>query len=430
MSADEPRPNDAPGERPVEDVDRRQFFRNFSRDTIETAATVIGVASALRRETAVAAADLLGLRPDTGTGPREAVATAPKWYTDPYRIGPGLVSILDQRRLPAEAAEIECRSGEQVAAAIRDLAARGGPVVGQLAAQGMALAAEQSAGMKAYPRFLLLRGTADALRAARPDVASVSDAVDRCLAAWLAIREPSDGAGIAAAVRAVADAISDETSQALERLGRHGGDLVAQPQGRPLEVMTIDSTGPLSGGRYGSAMGVVMAIARAGRPVHVWAAETRPSHSGARVTSHELRASNVPCTVIADSAVGWLLRERRVDAVLTGADRIAANGDVANTAGTYQMAVLASLRGVPLYVCAPTVAFDASIPDGSSLAIVMRPATDLFGSFGDIGVSAEIDALVPLDDVTPAALVQAYVTEDGVRRGAIESPAQVGSSPG
>ena len=278
--------------------------------------------------------------------------------------------------------------------------------------------------MKAYPRSLVLRGTGDALREARPDVAAIAAAVERCLSAWLVIREPGDGAEIAAAVRAVADEVAAEVNMGLGRLGRDGADLLAQPEGRPLEILTIDATGPLSGGPSGTAMGVVLAIAAAGRAVHVWVTETRPSRSGARLTAPELRTSNVPCTVIADSAVGWLLRERQVDAVLVGAERIAVNGDLANCAGTYPMAVLAARHAVPLYVCAPLAAVDAAVRDGSGLAIAMRPAAELLLGGSEPSPPPDTDALVPLDDVTPAELVRAYITDQGVRR-----PPFIGSVP-
>ncbi|OGO57498.1 MAG: hypothetical protein A2Z32_12700 [Chloroflexi bacterium RBG_16_69_14] len=337
-------------------------------------------------------------------------------YPSPYRLGDGAIRILDQRRLPAAAIYIECRTGDDVAAAMHDLAARGGPLLGQLAAYGMALAAEHSAELRAYPRMVMLRATGDALRDARPDVASVAAAVDRCLSAWLAIREPGDGAEIAAAVRAVADAVATEANSGLGRLGRDGAELFTQPEGRPLEILTIDATGPLSGGPAGTAMGVVLTIAASGRPVHVWVTETRPSRSGTRLAAPELRASNVPCTVIADSAVGWLLRERGVDAVLAGAERIAANGDLANAAGTYPIAVLAAHHRVPLYVCAPMAAVDAAVADGTGLVIAMRPAAELLVVGGEPSPPPETDALVPLVDVTPAELVRAYITDQGVRQ--------------
>ena len=411
-------PREVPKRRePEADLDRRRFFRVFSREAIQTAATVIGAASAVRRDTTAAASELLALGLDPAASAERfagAQGMAEVAYRSPYRLGVGVVLILEQRRLPAAAIDIECRNGGEVAATMRNLAARGGPLLGQLTAYGMALTAERSVEAKPYARFSALRETGDALRDARPDVAAVAAAVDRCLAAWQAIREPGDGAEIAAAVRAVADTIASEANSGLSRLGRDGAELLAQPEGRPLEILTIDATGPLSGGFAGTAMGVVLAVAAAGRAVHVWVAETRPSRRGARLAAPELAASGVPCTVIADGAVGWLLGERRVDAVLVGADRIAANGDLANATGTYPLAVLSARHDVPFYVCAPLAAVDARVSDGSGLAIAMRPAGELLLVAGEPSPPPGTDALVPLDDVTPADLVCAYITDAGV----------------
>jgi methylthioribose-1-phosphate isomerase len=406
-------------EEPEADLDRRSFFRVFSRDAIQTAAAVIGAASAVRRDTTAAASDLLGLGSDPAASaerPAGALAMAEVGYRSPYRLGDGVILILDQRRLPAAVTDIECRTGQDVAATMRNLAARGGPLLGQLAAHGMALSAERNVDSKPYLRYAALRGTGDAMRDARPDVAAIAAALDRCTAAWQAQGPNGAGVEIAAAVRSVAEAITAETNAALDRLSRIGADLLEQPEGRPLEILTIDETGPLSGGLTGTALGVVLAIAAAGRAVHVWVTETRPSRSGARLAAPELRASDVPCTVIADGAVGWLLRERRVDAVLVGAERIAGNGDLANAAGTYPIAVLAARHGVPLYVCAPLAAVDAGVPDGSGLAIAMRPAAELLLVGSEPSPPPETDALVPLDDVTPAELVRGYITDQGVRQ--------------
>jgi methylthioribose-1-phosphate isomerase len=404
---------------PEADLDRRGFFRVFSRDAMHTAATVVGAASAVRRGTTAAASELLGLGiSPTATAERLAgvMGMTDVGYRSPYRVGDGVVRLLDQRRLPVEAVDIECRTGGDIAAAMRNLAVRGGPLLGQLAAYGMSLAAERNVESKPFVRNATLRGTGNALINARPDVAAIGAAVDRCLEAWLGIGELGDGHEISAAIRAVADAVATETTLSLGRLCRTGADLLPQPEGRPLEVLTIDETGPLSGGLMGTALGIVQAIAADGREVHVWVTETRPSRSGARLAAPELKASDVACTVIADGAVGWLLRERTVDVVLVGAERIAANGDVANAAGTYPMAVLAARHGVPLYVCAPLTAVDAGVEDGSGLAIALRPAAELLSVAGEPSPPPETVAIVPVDDVTPAEFVTAYITDAGVLR--------------
>ncbi|MGH2406574.1 MAG: S-methyl-5-thioribose-1-phosphate isomerase [Candidatus Limnocylindrales bacterium] len=401
------------------DLDRRAFFRAFSRDALNTAATVVGAATAVRRGTTAAASELLGisLSPEASADRlATALGLAGGGYRSPYRVGDGVVHVLDQRRLPAEAVDIECRTGGDVVATMRSLAARGGPLLGQLAAYAMALAAERNVASKPFVRNATLRGTGSALIAARPDVGALTAAVERCLAAWQSVGEMGDGADIAVAVRAVADAIASEATLGLGRLCQTGAVLLAQPEGRPLEIVTIDETGPLSGGLVGTALGVVQAVAAEGRPVHVWILETRPARTGARLAAPELRASDVPCTVIADAAIGWLLSERTVDVALVGAERVAANGDVANAAGTYPLAVLAERHGVPLHVCAPLSAVDAGIADGSGLAIAWRPAADVLVVAGEPSPPADTDALVPLDDVTPAGLVADYVTDQGVLR--------------
>ena len=426
-----------PKDEPAADLGRRDFFRVFSRDAIHTAATVVGAASAMRRGTTAAATELLGLGLDPnasaarmadalGIGVTSATtaenAISGLGYRSPYRLGDGVVHVLDQRRLPLAAVDIECRSGGDIAAAMRGLAARGAPLLGQLAAYGMALAAERNIDSKPFVRNATIRGTANALRNARPDVAAIGAAVDGCLEAWLEVGELGDGAEISLAIRAVADAVASETTLGLGRLCREGAELLAQPEGRPLEILTIDETGPLSSGLMGTALGIVLTIAAEGRPVHVWVTETRPARTGARLAAPEMRASDVPCTVIADGTIGWLLRERTIDAVLVGAERIAADGAVANAAGTYPLAVLAARHGVPLYVCAPLAAIDRGVVDGSGLVIALRPAAELLAVVGEPSPPPDTEALVPLDDVTPAELVTAYITDHGVLKPPFPEP--------
>ena len=405
------------------DLGRRGFFRALSREAVQSAGSVLGTASAVQRDATSLASQLFGLgNPAAGSsGPLAGLSGG--IYRRPYRLDDGVVVILDQRRLPGSILEIECRTGADVAASMRDLAVRGGPVLGQLAAFAMALTAARCAAGTPYMRYVELNGTADALREARPDSTAVTVAVRRCLSAFRAFVEPADGAEIARAVRAVADAIATEANTGLSRLVREGASLLAQPEGRPLEILTIDATGPLSGGPVGTAMGVMLVIAAAGRPVHTWVAETRPSLAGARLAALELRAAHVPFTVIADGAVGWLLRERRVDAVLVGSERIATNGDFVNATGTYPIAVLAARHDVPLYVCAPLAAVEGDAADGSGLIVALRPAIELLEAAGD-DVPASTDALVPLGDITPGDLVRAYVTDEGILRPPFRSVAE------
>jgi methylthioribose-1-phosphate isomerase len=204
------------------------------------------------------------------------------------------------------------------------------------------------------------------------------------------------------------------------RLARLGAELLPQPEGRPLRLLTHCNTGPLACGQVGTALGVVQALAADGRTVHVYVDETRPWLQGSRLTAWELRQAGIPFTLLADVAAGWLLARGEVDAILVGADRIAANGDTANKVGTYPLAVLAARHGVPFYVVAPTATLDLAAPEGSAIAVEMRPADEVTGFAGRRVAPAGAAALNPAFDVTPADLISAIVTEVGVLRPPLE----------
>jgi methylthioribose-1-phosphate isomerase len=338
--------------------------------------------------------------------------------------------VLDQRRLPGEIVEVICNSGAEVAGSIRDGAVGPGPVLGPLAAYAMALTADRNVASRPFVRSATLRGTANALRNARPDSAALDMALTRVAAAWEAARgapasEDADtqtGAAIAAAVRAEADAIATEAMVGLTRLVEHGVAVLPRPGDRPLEVVTIGATGPLSAGLVGTAMGIIAAVATAGRPIHAWVLEARPAQAGARIGAAELAASDVPATVIADGAIGWLFRDRTIDAVLVGADWIAANGDVANVTGTFPLAVMAVRHDVPVYVCAPRLVVSERKTTGNALTIIMRGRQELLAMPAE-STAEGIDVRVPLSDVTPAELVTAYITDVGVLQAPFALPA-------
>lgn len=407
------------------DLDRRNFFRIFSREAVQTAATVVGAATAVRKGTTAAAVELLGLGIDPEAGAdRLAAALAGDGIggRSPYRIEGDRILVLDQRRLPGEIVEAVCASGAEVAGLIREGAIGPGPVLGPLAAHAMALAADRNVASRPFVRSATLRGTANALRNARLDSAAIEVAMARVTVAWERARgeraegdaaDPGAGAAIAAAVRAEADAIAMDTMIGLGQLAEHGAAVLPQPADRPLEVVTIGATGPLSAGVVGTAVGVMAAVAAAGRPIHAWVLEARPARAGARIGAAELRASDIPATVIADGAVGWLFRDRVIDAVLVGAERIAADGDVVNVAGTYPLAAIAARHGVPVYVCALQSTVSPTKASGSDLAIVMRGRHELLSLPGEPAAEG-LDARVPLGDVTPAELISGYVTESGV----------------
>ena len=405
------------------DLERRNFFRTFSREALQTAATVVGAASAVRRGSTAAAVELLGLGVDPEAGADRlaaAVVGDSIGGRSPYRIEDDRILVLDQRRLPGEFVEAVCTSGAEVAGLIRDGAVGPGPVLGPLAAYAIALTADRNVASRPFVRSATLRGTANALRNARPDSAALDMALTRVTAAWEAARgqpqsEDADahaGPAMAAAVRAEADAIATEAMVGLTRLVEHGVAVLPQPADRPLEVVTIGATGPLSAGLLGTSMGIISAVAAAGRPVHAWILEARPGRAGARIAAAELAASDVPATVLADGAIGWLFRERTIDAVLVGADWIAANGDVANVTGTCPLALMAVRHEVPVYVCAPRFTVSERKLSGAALTIIMRGRQEL--AMPGEPAAEGIDMRVPLSDVTPAELVTAYITELGV----------------
>ncbi|MCU0483715.1 MAG: S-methyl-5-thioribose-1-phosphate isomerase [Chloroflexi bacterium] len=323
--------------------------------------------------------------------------------------------MVDQRRLPDELVEVRCLTADDVTLAMKDLVVRGAPALGQVAAYGLALAAGRAAGSPPWARRTMVAGAAASLRAARPTAVNVAWAVDRMLARFAAEDgQQPDGPAVARALFEEADAIAAEATADHGRMAGLGVGLLPWFADRPTRILTHCNTGPLACGRIGTALGVVQVAHAEGRPVHVFVDETRPWLQGARLTAWELARAGVPCTILADAAAGWLLASGQVDAVLVGADRIAANGDTANKIGTYPLAVLAARHGVPFYVVAPTASIDLDAPDGSVIPIETRVADEVLSIRGRRIAPAGAQALNPVFDVTPAELVTAIVTEAGV----------------
>jgi len=292
--------------------------------------------------------------------------------------GPAVV-LLDQRRLPDEVVDLRCATAAEVAAAIRDMAVRGAPAIGIAAAYGLALAA--------------LRGD-DLLEAERVLASSRPTAVNLPWALARMRVEPTPER---------ARALHEEEVERCRRMAAHAAELF-QPGTRAL---THCNAGGLATGGYGSAVGALRAAAERGLLERVLVDETRPLLQGARLTAWELERAGIPHAVIADSAAGSLMARSEVDLVVTGADRIAANGDTANKIGTYSLAVLAAHHEIPFYVVAPTSTLDRETPDGSGIPIEERDPAE---------VTSRFVARNPAFDVTPAALIAAIVTEDGVHR--------------
>ncbi len=293
------------------------------------------------------------------------------------------VVLLDQRRLPEEVVEVRCTTAAEVAGAIRDMVVRGAPAIGIAAAYGLALAALRGDDLAEAERVLA---------SSRPTAVNLPWALARMR------EEPTPER---------ARALHAEEVERCRRMAAHAAELF-----RPgTRALTHCNAGGLATGGYGSAVGALRAAAERGLLERVLVDETRPLLQGARLTAWELERSGIPHAVIADSAAGSLMARGEVDLVVTGADRIAANGDTANKIGTYSLAVLAAHHGIPFYVVAPTSTLDRGTPDGSRIPIEERDPAELTTRF---------PARNPAFDVTPAALIAAIVTEDGAHRAPYE----------
>ncbi len=312
-----------------------------------------------------------------------------------------VVRLLDQRLLPADERWLELASSGEVAQAIKDLAVRGAPAIGVAAADALAAEARRGAGPEA------LRRAAERLVKARPTAVNL---------AW-AVRRMSRKIGAGAdELLAEAHAIRDEDEAACRRIGALGAPLL--PPGA--RVLTHCNAGALATAGYGTALGVVRAAVEAGNPISVFADETRPFLQGARLTAWELKRDGIPVTLLTDGMAGWLMARGEIACVVVGADRIAANGDVANKIGTYGLAVLAHHHGLPFYVAAPWSTVDLETRTGADIPIEERGDEEVVTLAGQRIAPAGVPARYPAFDVTPAALVSAIVTERGVVRRPLE----------
>ncbi len=331
-----------------------------------------------------------------------AEMTALRWLDPPD--GPAIV-LLDQTRLPAEETYLTCTDVPQLVDAIGRLVVRGAPLLGVAGAFGVGLAAMRGDDVEA---------AATTIAAARPTAVNLGWGVRRALAAWRAAARGDGPVPIqnepARAALAEAHAIAEQDAAASAAMARHGLGLV--PPGA--RILTHCNTGGLVSAGAGTAFAVILAAHRAGRLARLWVDETRPLLQGARLTAWEARRAGIPHSVLADGAAGSLFASGQVDLVLTGADRIAADGSVANKIGTYGLAVLARHHHVPFAVVAPVSTVDFGTPDGGSITVEHRPAAEVAFLAGQPVAPAGTEAYNPAFDVTPAELITALVTEEGL----------------
>jgi methylthioribose-1-phosphate isomerase len=322
----------------------------------------------------------------------------------------GKLRLLDQRRLPGSLEFVECASYQEVAWAIRHMVVRGAPAIGIAAAYGMLLAA-QSAEPGSF--WATLESAAQELTATRPTAVNLAWAVRRVLDI---ARQAGSPQAALAAMRDEAELIASEDLAMNRSIGEHGYVLI--PDGA--RVFTHCNAGALATSGYGTALGVIRRAVERGRRVHVYAGETRPLLQGARLTAWELMQDGIPVTLVTDSMAGQLMQRGQVDLVLVGADRIAANGDVANKIGTYGLAVLAWAHGIPFYVAAPGSTIDLSLSGGAQIVIEERDPREVTLLAGVSLAPDGVEVYNPAFDVTPARYVTAIITDLAVLRPPLE----------
>ncbi len=345
--------------------------------------------------------------------PVEAEAGQPSSSADLETVGwrgdaaSGFVRMIDQTRLPTEVVMIDCRDVATVWDAIKALRVRGAPAIGIAAAFGAVLGG-QAALEEAGDVRAAVRAAAASLRTSRPTAVNLFwalDRVEKCLDESI-----SDRSALLERVLAEAFAIAEEDKTMCRAIGRHGAALIAPGSG----VLTHCNAGGLATADYGTALAVIFSAVEEGKSIHVYADETRPLLQGARLTAWELVRRGVPVTLICDSMAAQVMKEGKIQMVVVGADRIAANGDVANKIGTYGVALLARAHDIPFYVAAPSSTFDLSLADGSAIPIEQRDPREITHGFGRQTAPEGVGVYNPAFDVTPAGLIAGLITERGV----------------
>ncbi len=408
---------------PPPDPDRRRFFRQFAGDVVTSVGSMLGVAQVLQQQSAEAARDILGTTGSTGgeagraaggAGHEEDATSA--GFRAAFRWDGDVCRVVDQRRLPDVLADLEVRGAADAVTAINEGALIGAAVQAQVAAVTVALVAGRATQSRPFARRATVRGAANALRITRPGSAALAAAMDRQLALLEQLGLDTDGAVVAAAIRAEAEAILFEAQAEHGALVEHAVSAMPGTPGEPIHLLTIGSSGAMGGGQFGTALSVILTLHHSGRPVHALVAETRPLFEGSRVAAWELRQAGVPYAVVTDAAAPGCIAAGEVAAVLVAADRVAANGDVIAVAGSYPLALAANAAGVPFLVCAPMTALDSAAENGEAATIEEGRPGSVLRAAGTRIAPPGSQIRNPLQDLTPAALVTAIVTSEGVLR--------------
>jgi len=316
--------------------------------------------------------------------------------------------LLDQTKLPVEVAYVECKDYKCVAKSIENMKVRGAPAIGVAAAYGLVLAAYEFKDLKLEDFRQQINKAADVLIATRPTAVNLFWAIERMLKITndktLRVKEMVQG------LEREAVNIQAEDLTMNGRMGELGQELIPEKA----NILTHCNAGALATAGYGTALGVIRAAHKQGKVKRVYADETRPLLQGARLTTYELMEDGIPVTLITDNMAGYFMQQNKIDCIIVGADRIAANGDVANKIGTYSLAVLAQYHKVPFYVCAPTSTFDLNLNTGKDIPIEERNHDEV-RKIGDVWIAPKtVEVINPAFDVTPNELITAIITDKGI----------------
>lgn len=322
------------------------------------------------------------------------------------------LSIIDQTLLPGNYTIIELSTLEQVWEAIKSLRVRGAPAIGVCAAFGVLVGLNEKKPSEGSDAFRVVEEGADYLATSRPTAVNLFWALDRMKRCAAALKPDSTADEIYDRLESEAKTILDEDRALCRAIGKHGAELIGDRTG----VLTHCNAGGLATSEYGTALAVMFRAHEEGRDFKVFADETRPLLQGARLTTWELLREGIDVTLICDSMAGLVMREGKVQLVLVGADRIAANGDSANKIGTYSVAVLAKAHDIPFYVAAPSSTFDLETPSGDQIPIEQRAREEITAPFGKETAPEDVAVYNPAFDVTPAELIAGIVTEHGILR--------------
>ena len=336
------------------------------------------------------------------------IVEAVKWIGDID----GCLELIDQRRLPAEFVKLQCRDVKTLFEAIKTLVVRGAPAIGVSAAYGLVLALQKLSADESIEKSLeALNNAREYLASSRPTAVNLFWALDRV---WRAASSVETLQQLREIVLREANAIYDEDVEMCRRIGRHGEKFIKDDAG----ILTHCNAGALATAGQGTALSPMFEAHKNGKKFKVYADETRPLLQGARLTAWELKQAGIDVTVICDNMAGWLMKQGKINAIITGADRIAANGDTANKIGTYSLSILSREHNVPFYIAAPSSTFDLNIKSGAEIPIEQRSADEVT-SFGERRTApGDVDIYNPAFDITQAQDITAIITE----RGVLENP--------